>query len=149
MLRSPSGRPRRPPLSPGRCLLLVVLLVGTTVGCQSDSSSDPDRPAWMEGVWSGRLAYEHDTTSHRLRLDLDAERFTYPASNCAGTLSVDSTGAQFVRMRLVAGPDSLHCGDVVGGIAELRRLDDVEGLHLQYWPRGTVNLYLAQLRRQP
>ena len=149
MLRSPSGGPRRPPLPPGRCLLLVVLLVGATVGCQSDSSPDADRPAWMEGVWSGRLAYEHDTTSHRLRLDLDAERFTYPASGCAGTLAVDSVAARVVRMRLVAAHDSLRCGAVAGGIAELHRLDDTEGLHLQYWPRDTVKLYLAQLRRRP
>jgi hypothetical protein len=103
----------------------------------------------MAGTWHGRLAYEHDTTSHRLRLDLSTDRFAYPASNCTGTLAVDSTGAQFARMRLVAAHDSLRCGEVAGGIAELRRLDDAEGLHLQYWPRDTIKLYLAQLRRQP
>jgi len=118
-------------------------------GCQSDSSPASNRPAWMEGTWTGRLAFEHDTASHRLRLDLDAERFTYPAANCAGTVAVDSTGAGFVRMRLVPEHDSLRCGDVAGGTAELRRLDDTEGLYLQYWPPDTVKLYLAQLRRQP
>ena len=133
---------------PARSLLALVLLVGATLGCQSDSSPEPDRPAWMEGTWSGRLAYEHDTTSHRLRLDLNADRFVYPALGCRGTLAVDSAAARVVRMRLVAAHDSLRCGEVAGGIAELHRLDDTEGLHLQYWPRDTVKLYLAQLRPQ-
>jgi len=118
-------------------------------GCQSDSSPDADRPAWMEGTWHGRLAYERDTTSHRLRLDLNADRFVYPALGCRGTLAVDSTSNQVVRMRLVAAADSGRCDEVAGGVAELHRLDGAETLHLQYWPRDTIKLYLAQLRSQP
>jgi hypothetical protein len=38
---------------------------------------------------------------------------------------------------------------VAGGIAELHRLDGAETLHLQYWPRDAVKLYLAQLRPRP
>jgi hypothetical protein len=126
----------------------VFLLAGTTVGCQSDPPTDPDRPAWMEGTWSGRLAWEHDTTSHRLRLDLSAGRFVYPALGCRGTLAVDSAAARVVRMRLVPAHDSMRCGAVAGGVGELHRLDDTETLHLQYWPRDTIKLYLAQLRPQ-
>lgn len=52
-------------------------------------------------------------------------------------------------MRLVAAADSGRCGAVAGGIAELHRLEGAEGLHLQYWPRDTAKLYLAQLRPSP
>ena len=135
--------------SPLRSLLLVCLLAGAAAGCQSDDAPDRDRPAWMEGTWSGRLAWEHDTTSHRLRLDLSADRFVYPALGCRGTLAVDSTTHRFVRMRLVAAADARRCGEVAGGIAELHRLEGAEGLHLQYWPRDTAKLYLAQLRPSP
>jgi hypothetical protein len=134
---------------PVRSLLALVLLGGAAVGCASDDTSDRARPAWADGSWTGRLAWEHDTTSHRLRLDLSADRFAYPALGCRGTLAVDSTSDRVVRMRLVAAADSGRCGEVAGGIAELHRLDGAETLHLQYWPRDAVKLYLAQLRPRP
>jgi len=134
---------------PPRRLLVLLLLTGAAVGCTSDDAPDRTRPAWAEGPWSGRLSWEHDTTSHRLRLDLSADRFVYPALGCRGRLAVDSTSDRFVRMRLVAAADSGRCGEVAGGIAELHRLEGAEGLHLQYWPSDTAKLYLAQLRPSP
>jgi len=138
-----------PSLRPTLRLALLLLLVGTGGACQPDRSPEPPRPDWMTGHWTGRLAWEHDTTSHRLRLDLDAERFVYPARGCRGALAVDSTSDRLVRMQFVAAADAERCGEVAGGVAELHRLEDAEGLHLQYWPRDAVKLYLARLRPSP
>lgn len=133
-------------ISTTRLAIVALLLALGATGCQTDEPDDASRPSWMEGTWTGRLAWEHDTTSHRLHLNLDDERFVYPALDCRGTLKVDSTTARFTRVRFVAAHDSLRCGEVSGGIAELHTLDDPGSLHLQYWPRNDTKLYLTQLR---
>jgi hypothetical protein len=102
----------------------------------------------MTGTWTGRLAWEHDTTSYRIRLDLNDKHFVYPTLDCRGTLQVDSTHARLVRMRFIAAHDSLQCGEVSGGIGELHKIDAPDTLHLQYWPRESTKLYLAQLRSE-
>ena len=127
-------------------IIISLLVLGTvSAGCQSEESAHIERPSWMEGTWTGRLSWEHDTTSYQLRLDLDGNRFAYPTLGCTGDVRIDSIGQNFARVELVAGADSLPCGEVGRGTAELRQLDEAGGLHLQYWPENGTELHLARL----
>ena len=139
-----------------RLAVSVILGLGVLVGCGEEAadsspsgglvSSSFEAPAWAEGLWAGRLAFEHDTTSHRLRLNLATGAFSYPALGCRGRVVADTTTPRMLRGRLVAEAGSWACGELAGGIAEVHRSTRFDRLHLQYWPEGAPRLFLAQLR---
>lgn len=129
-------------------VLATLLLVGCGTDDPPNARTDwTARADWQTGAWTGRLAFEHDTTSHRLRLHFRDLSYAYPNRSCLGRLVPDSVAATLVRVRLDAGPGANDCGALAGGIAELRRLDDTTALYLQYWPAGSARLHTAWLRR--
>ncbi len=127
----------------------VTLLLFLLINCQSDQQPQIPQPKTkgFTGIWSGNLSFEHDITEHPLQLNFNQNTFFYSRTGCAGELVPDTLAKDLARFRLVAEQNIAQCGELSGGIAEIRRLDKAETLYMQYWPEGEVKLFLAQLER--